>query len=197
MWGGLRPQKYVFHTSYLSWREGRRGAAGPWRRRGSVRAVRTGPPGRPRGRAGATGGLSRQSTVVHEPIRGPPGLPRRSAHAPIIRVLGTQKRGPCCHFRHGFGGAFPEDWTPFWWPGAPLALRAPSPGGRARNAGEGEAGHRQPGRRLSVHSRLRDKERGTVSPTGAQASVCPTAPQTRGPAGRLPSLVAVGPQGAS
>lgn len=61
----------------------------------------------PRATSGAGGSHGRLDTPEHGGPRarsGTPGLPRRSAHAPIIRVLGTQKRRPCCHFRHGFGG---------------------------------------------------------------------------------------------
>lgn len=50
--------------------------------------------------------MPRQSRAVHEHRWGPPGLPRHSARTPILRVLGSQKRGPGCHCPHGFGGRF-------------------------------------------------------------------------------------------
>lgn len=103
--------------------------------------------------------MPRQSRAVHEHHWGPPGLPRHSARTPILRVLGTQKRGPGCHCPHGFGERFQK-------PGLssggrtlpslcePPALEGgPRPGTKAQEKAKVRAASASPGR-TAVHSRL-------------------------------------------
>lgn len=156
---------------------------------GPVRAMRTGPPkgdlGGGRGpREACHARAGRSTSITWGPRASPvilpaprfseswvprsvvPAVTALTASGGVSRNLGSVLAAGC-----SLRSASPRPWRAGPGPGRRRRRRR-----RCRRPPPARAG------RLSVHGRLRDKERRAASPTGAQASVSPAALQVRGSA---------------